>query len=67
MFYFSTNRLHHDLATVPASLSTVKLRVAANMGADGTGRDAHGQGDLGAVLSLLEHLGDGFDFLFFHG
>ena len=67
MFYFSTNRLHHDLATVPASLSTVKLWVAANMGADGTGRDAHGQGDFGTGLSLLEHFVDGFDILFFHG
>ena len=67
MFYFSTNRLHHDLSTVPARFASVELRVAANMGADGTGRDAHGQGDFGAGLSLLKHLGDGFDFLFFHG
>ena len=66
MFYFSTNRLHHDLATVPASLSTVKLRVAANMGADGTGRDAHGQGDFGAVLSLLKHFVNDCNVLFFH-
>ena len=41
--------------------------MAANMGADGTGRDAHGQGNLGAALSLLEHLVDDFDILFFHG
>ena len=66
MFYFSTNWLHHDLTTVPAGLAAVEFRMAANMGADGTGRDAHGQGNLGAALSLLEHLVDDFDILFFH-
>ena len=40
--------------------------MAANMGADRAGWDAHGQGNFGAGLSLVEHLGDGFDFLFFH-
>ena len=67
VFYFPTDRLDHDLAAVPASLAAVKLRVTANVGADGTGRDAHNQGDFGAVLSLLEHLVNGFDILFFHG
>ena len=67
VFYFPTDRLHHDLTTVPARLAAVEFRVAANMGTDGTGRDAHGQGDFGAVLSLLEHLGNDFDILFFHG
>ena len=65
MFYFSANRLHHDMTTVPASLTAVKLRMAANMGADGTGWDAHGQGNFCAGLSQLEHLMDGFDILFF--
>ena len=67
MFYFPTDRLHHDLTAVLASFATVEFRVTANMSADGAGRNAHGQGDFGAVLPLLEHLGDGFDFLFFHG
>ena len=67
MFYLPSHRLCHDFAAVPARLATVEFRVTADMGADGTGWDTHGQGDLGAVLSLLEHLGDGFDFLFFHG
>ena len=67
MLYLPCYRLNHDLATVPASLAAVNFRVTADMGADGTGRDAHGQGDFGAVLSLLEHLMDGFDVLFFHG
>ena len=67
VFYFPTNWLHHDLTTVPASLTAVELRVAANMGADGTGRDAQHQGDFGGVLALLEHLGNGFDILFFYG
>ena len=67
MFYFPTDRLHHDLATVPAGLAAVDFRVAANVGSDGTGRDAQRQGNLGAGLSLLEHLVDGFDILFFHG
>ena len=66
VFYFLADRLHHDLTTVPAGLAAVDFRVAAHMGADGTGWDAHGQGNLGAGLSLVEHLGDGFDFLFFH-
>ena len=67
MFYFSANRLHHDMTTVPASLTAVKLRMAANMGTDGTGRDAQHQGDFGTALTLLEHLMDGLDILFFHG
>ena len=67
VFYFLADRLHHDLTTVPASLTAVELRVAANMGADGTGGDAQHQGKFGGVLSLLEHLMDGFDILFFHG
>ena len=67
MFYFPTDRLHHDVTTVLASLTAVEFRVAANMGTDGTGRDAQHQGDFGGVLALLEHLMDGFDILFFHG
>ena len=67
MFYFPTDRLHHDVTTVLASLTAVEFRVAANMGTDGTGRDAHGQGNFCAGLSQLEHLMDGFDILFFHG
>ena len=66
MFYFPTNRLHYDLSAVPARLATVEFRVAANMGADRAGRDAHGQGDFCAGLSLLEHLMDDFDVLLFH-
>ena len=67
MFSFPTARLHHDLAAVSASLAAVEFRVAANMGTDGAGWDAQGQGDFGAGLSLLEHLVDGFDVLLFHG
>ena len=67
VFYFPTDRLHHDLAAVSASLAAVEFRVAANMGTDGAGWDAQGQGDFGAGLSLLEHLVDGFDVLLFHG
>ena len=67
VFYFPTDRLHHDVTTVLASLTAVEFRVAANMGTDGTGRDAHGQGNFCAGLSQLEHLMDGFDILFFHG
>ena len=67
VFYFPTDRLHHGLATVPARLATVEFRMAANMGTDGAGWDAQGQGDFGAGLSLLEHLVDGFDVLLFHG
>ena len=67
VFYLPTDRLHHNLAAVPASLATVEFRMAANMSADGTGWDAHGQGNFGAGLSLLEHLVNGFDILFFHG
>ena len=67
MFYFPTHGLCHDFAAIPARLATVKLRVAANVGTDGTGRDAHHQGNFGGVLALLEHLMDGFDILFFHG
>ena len=67
VFCFPTDRLHHDLAAVSASLAAVEFRVAANMGTDGAGWDAQGQGDFGAGLSLLEHLVDGFDVLFSHG
>ena len=67
MFYFSTNRLHHDLTTVPAGLAAVDFRVAAHMGTDGAGRDAQHQGNFGTGLTLLEHLVDGLDILFFHG
>ena len=67
MFFLPAHRLNHDLATVPARLTAVKFRVAADMGTDGAGRDAQRQGDFGTALSLLEHLVDGFDILFFHG
>ena len=67
VFYFPTDRLHHDLTTVLARLTAIEFRVAANMGTDGAGRDAQRQGDFGTALSLLEHLVDGFDILFFHG
>ena len=66
MVYLPTDWLYHDLTTVPASLTAVELRVAANMGTDGAGWDAQGQGDFGTGLSLLEHLMDDFDILFFH-
>ena len=66
VFYFPTDWLHHDLTAVLASFATVEFRVAANMSADGAGWDAQGQGDFGAALSLLEHLVNGFYFLFFH-
>ena len=58
VFCFPTDRLHHDLAAVSASLAAVEFRVAANMSADGAGWDAQGQGDFSAGLSLLEHLMD---------
>ena len=67
VFYFPTDRLHHDLAAVSASLAAVEFRVAANMGTDGAGWDAQGQGDFGTGLSLLEHLVDNLGVLFFHG
>ena len=67
VLYFPSYRLHHDLSAVPARFATVEFWMAANMGADGTGRDAHGQGNFCAGLSQLEHLMDGFDILFFHG
>ena len=67
MLYLPADRLHHDLTTVPAGLAAVEIRMAANMSADGTGWDAQGLGDFGTGLSLLEHLVDGFDILFFHG
>ena len=67
MFYLSTNWLHHNLTAVLASFATVEFRVAANMSADGAGRDAQHQRDFGGVLALLEHLVDNFDVLFFHG
>ena len=67
MFYLPSHRLNHDLTTVPARFAAVNFRVAANMGADGTGWDAQHQGDFSGVLSLLEHLMDDFDVLLFHG
>ena len=67
VFYLPTDRLHHDLSAVPASLTAVELRVTANMGTDGAGRDAQRQGNFGTALSLLEHFIDGFDILFLHG
>ena len=67
MFHLPSNRLNHDLTTVPARLTAVKFRVAADMGTDGAGRDAHRQRNLGTALSLLEHLLDGLDILFLHG
>ena len=67
MFYLPAHRLNHDLTTVLARLTAIEFRMAANMGTDGAGRDAQRQGNLGAGLSLLEHLVDGFDILFFHG
>ena len=53
VFYFPAYWLNHDMTTVAASLAAVELRVTANMGTDGTGWDAHGQGDFGTALSLL--------------
>ena len=67
MFDLPTHGLCHDFAAIPARLAAVEFRVTANMGTDGTGRDAHGQGNFCAGLSQLEHLMDGFDILFFHG
>ena len=67
VFYFPTDWLHHDLTAVLASFATVEFRVAANMGTDGAGWDAQGQGDFGTGLSLLEHLVDDLGGLFFHG
>ena len=67
MFYFPTDWLHHDLTAVLASFATVEFRVAANMSADGAGRDSQNQGDFSGVPALLKHLVNGFDILFFHG
>ena len=67
VFYFPTDWLHHDLTAVSARLAAIDFRVVANMGADGAGWDAQQQGNLGTGLSLLEHLMDNFDVLFFHG
>ena len=67
VLHFPTDWLHHDLTAVLASFATVEFWVAANMGTDGTGRDAQHQRDFGGILPLLEHLGNGFDILFFHG
>ena len=66
VFYFPTDWLHHDLTAVSARLAAIDFRVVANMGADGAGWDAHGQGDFSAGFSLLEHFVNGFYFLFFH-
>ena len=65
MFHFPTHRLHHDLTAVPARLAAVEFRVVAHMGTNGAGRDAHGQGNFGAGLSLLEHIVDNFNVLLF--
>ena len=67
MFYLPAHGLCHNFAAIPARLAAVELRVAANMGTDGTGRDAQHQRDFGGVLALLEHLVDNFDVLFFRG
>ena len=67
VFYFPTDRLHHDVTTVLASLTAIEFRVAANMGTDGTGRDSQNQGDFSGVPALLKHLVNGFDILLFHG
>ena len=67
MFYLPAHGLCHNFAAISARLAAVEFRVAANVGADGTGRDAHHQGDFGGVFALLEHLVDVFDILFFHG
>ena len=67
MFHLPAHRLNHDLTTVLARLTAIEFRMAANMGADGAGRDAQRQGNFSTALSLLEHLVDGFDILFFHG
>ena len=67
MFHLPAHWLNHDLTTVLARLTAIEFRMAANMGTDGAGRDAHRQRNLGTALSLLEHLVDGFDILFFHG
>ena len=66
MLYLPTHGLCHDFAAIPARLAAVEFGVAADVGADGTGRDAHHQGDFGGVLALPEHLVDDFDVLFFH-
>ena len=67
MFYLPSHGLCHDFAAVLARFAAVEFRVAANVGTDGTGRDAQHQGDFGGVPALLKHLGNGFDILFFHG
>ena len=67
MFHLPSHRLNHDLTTVLARLTAIEFRMAANMGADGAGRDAHRQGNFSTALSLLEHLLDGLDILFLHG
>ena len=66
MFHLPAKGLNHDLTTVLARLTAIEFRVAAHMGTDGAGRDAQRQGDFGTALTLLEHLVDGFDILFFH-
>ena len=66
VLYFPSYRLHHDLSAVPARLAAVEFRVAANMSADGAGWDAYGQRDFSAGFSLLKHLVNCFDILFFH-
>ena len=67
MFHLPAHWLNHDLTTVLARLTAIEFRMAANMGTDCTGRDSQNQGDFSGVLSLLEHLVDDFDILFFHG
>ena len=66
VFYFPTDWLHHDLTAVLASFAAIDFRMVTNMGADRAGRDAHGQRDFSAGFSLLKHLVNCFDILFFH-
>ena len=67
MFDLPTHGLCHDFAAIPARLAAIELGVAANVGADGTGRDSQNQGDFSGIPALLKHLVDIFDVLFFHG
>ena len=65
MFNFPSNWLHYDLTTVPARFAAIDFRMVTNMGADRAGRDAYGQRDFSAGFSLLKHLVNCFDILFF--
>ena len=66
MLYLPAHGLCHNFAAIPARLAAIDFRVVANMGSDGAGWDAHGQGDFSAGFSLLEHFVNGCDVLFFH-